>query len=220
MSQPANQQQDPFAEFGGNASEASQAPTVPAGTPQTPSSPATSPVSPASGSDPFAEFGGHEAGSSDETSTSNDPRQTGEITNDVGQKVIVPKDGEAFADTLKRAIAYHKSLTPEQQKAALDAETATMPKKTAQTLGAAATIGVVGPTLLATAGEAGLAAKNFVLKQLAAQTPELFGHEAVKETLKRYALEGVKKAMTGAAWAGGAELLHSIWDDVFGPKKK
>jgi hypothetical protein len=223
MSQPANpqqqqQQQDPFAEFGGNASEASQAPTVPAGTPQTPSSPATSLATPASSSDPFAEFGGHEAGSSDQTS--NDPRQTGEITNDVGQKVIVPKDGEAFADTLKRAVAYHKSLTPEQQKAALDAETKTMPKKAAQTLGAAATIGVAGPALLATAGEAGLAAKNFVLKQLAAQTPELFGHEAVKETLKRYALEGVKKAMTGAAWAGGAELLHSIWDDVFDPKKK
>lgn len=148
MSQP-NQQQDPFAEFGGNASEA-QAPTVPAGTSQTPSSPATSQATPAS-SDPFAEFGGHEAGSSDQTS--NDPRQTGEITNDVGQKVIVPKDGESFSDTLKRAVAYHKSLTPEQQQAALDAETKTIPTKTAQTLGAAATIGAVGPAVLAAPGE-------------------------------------------------------------------
>ena len=43
------------------------------------------------------------------------PRKTGEITNDVGQKVIVPKDGESFSDTMKRAVAYHKSLTPEQQ---------------------------------------------------------------------------------------------------------
>ena len=58
-----------------------------------------------------------------------DPRQTGEITNDVGQKVIVPKDGESFSDTMRRAVAYHKSLTPEQQKAALDAEAKTIPAK-------------------------------------------------------------------------------------------
>jgi hypothetical protein len=83
----------------------------------------------------------------------NDPRQTGEIVNDVDQKVIVPKDGENFSDTLKRAIAYHKSLTPEQQQAVLDAEAKTMPKKTVQTLGAAATIGAVGPALLAAPGE-------------------------------------------------------------------
>jgi len=37
--------------------------------------------------------------------------------------------------------------------------------------------------------------------------------------LKKYAIEGVKKAALGAAWAGGAEILHSIWDDVFGRKK-
>lgn len=174
MSQPANQQQqqDPFAEFGGNAS----APSTPANT------------TPASGaSDPFAEFGGHEAGSPDQQ-TSNDPRQTGEITNDVGQKVIVPKDGESFSDTLKRAVAYHKSLTPEQQQAALDAETKTMPKKTAQTLGAAATIGVVGPALLAAPGEiaAGVRAIPGVTEALlqhaetkaaewAAQYPNLIG---------------------------------------------
>jgi hypothetical protein len=81
------------------------------------------------------------------------PSDSGEITNDVGQKVIVPKDGEDFADTVKRAIQYHKSLTPEQQQAALDAETSTIPAKTAQTLGAAATTGVVGPALLAVPGE-------------------------------------------------------------------
>ena len=176
MSQPnQQQQQDPFAEFGGNAS----APSTPA-----------NPTTPASGqaSDPFAEFGGHEAGNPDQTSTSNDPRQTGEIMNDVGQKVIVPKDGEAFADTLKRAVAYHKSLTPEQQQAALDAETKTMPKKAAQTLGAAATIGVVGPALLAAPGEiaAGVRAIPGVTEALlqhaetkaaewAAQYPNLIG---------------------------------------------
>lgn len=152
-----------------------------------------------------------------------DPSKTGEITNDVGNKVIVPKDGEDFADTMKRAVLYHKSLTPQQQQAAIDKETATMPEKTAETLAGAATIGAVGPALMAAPGEIGeLAgpaaeqAKTFILKKLAEQTPELFGHEAVKATLRRYAMAGVKRAISGGAWAGGAEVLHSIWEDVFG----
>jgi hypothetical protein len=63
------------------------------------------------------------------------------------------------------------------------------------------------------------AAKTFVLKQLAAQSPELFGHEAVKATLKKMAMEGLVRTAQGAAWAGGAEVLHSIWEDMFGKKK-
>src|SRR5580698_8407590 len=77
---------------------------------------------------------------------STDPSQTGEITNDVGNKVIVPKDGESFSDTMKRAVAYHNYLTPDQLQAALDAETKTIPAKTAQTLGAAAAMGAAVPT--------------------------------------------------------------------------
>jgi hypothetical protein len=91
--------------------------------------------------------------SSQPSQVETDPRKTGEIVNDVGQKVIVPKDGESFSDTVKRAVAYHKSLTPEQQQAALNAEAKTAPKKAAQTLGAAAAIGAVGPALLAAPGE-------------------------------------------------------------------
>jgi hypothetical protein len=89
---------------------------------------------------------------------STDPSQTGEITNDVGNKVIVPKDGESFNDTMKRAVAYHNSLSPDQLQAAMDAETKTIPAKTAQTLGSAAAIGAVGPAVMAAPGEiAGLA---------------------------------------------------------------
>jgi len=89
---------------------------------------------------------------------------------------------------MKRAVAYHKSLTPEQQQAALDAEAKTMPKKAAQTLGAAATIGLVGPALLAAPGEiaAGVRAIPGVTEALlkhaetkaaewAAQYPNLIG---------------------------------------------
>jgi len=129
----------------------------------------------------------------------NDPRKTGEITNEVGQKVIVPKDGESFADTLKRAVAYHKSLSPAQQQAALDAETKTMPRKTAQTLGAAATIGVVGPAMLAAPGE------------LAEAVPSVLTHT----------VEGVKAI---GAWAAKnpvqAYLLYQVMKDLIPGAKK
>lgn len=132
-------------------------------------------------------------------SATNDPRKTGEIVNDVGQKVIVPKDGESFTDTLKRAVTYHKSLTPEQQKAALDAETKTIPKKTAQTLGAAATIGVVGPAMLAAPGE------------LAEAVPSVLTHT----------VEGVKAI---GAWAAKnpvqAYLLYQVMKDLIPGAKK
>ena len=128
-----------------------------------------------------------------------DPRKTGEITNDVGQKVIVPKDGESFADTMKRAVTYHKSLTPEQQQAAIDAETKTIPKKTAETLGAAATIGAVGPALFAAPGE------------IAEALPSVLTHT----------IDGVK-AVT--AWAGKnpvqAYLLFQVMKELVPGAKK
>jgi hypothetical protein len=138
----------------------------------------------------------------------------GEIKNDVGNTVIVPKEDESFADTMKRAAAQGRKTTPEQ----INAELRTAPGKAATVLAAAPVIGAAGVTAAMTPEALG-AAKNAILKHLAEQSPELFGHEAVKETLKNYAMEGAKKALTGAAWAGGAELLHSIWDDVFGKKR-
>jgi len=52
-------------------------------------------------------------------------QNTGQITNDVGNTVIVPKEGESFSDTMKRAAAYGKTVTPQQ----INAELATAPKK-------------------------------------------------------------------------------------------
>ena len=137
----------------------------------------------------------------------------GEQTNDVGNTVIVPKDGENFADTMRRAAAQGQRTTPEQ----IQAEEKTMPGKAATVLAAAPAIGATGVSAAMLPETIG-AAKNVILKHLAEQSPELFGHEAVKETLRKYAMEGARKALTGATWAGGAELLHSIWDDVFGKK--
>ena len=56
---------------------------------------------------------------------------SGEVTNDVGNTVIVPKDGESFADTMKRAAAYGKTVTQDQ----INKEMASAPGKVATTLG-------------------------------------------------------------------------------------
>ncbi|MGO8794541.1 MAG: hypothetical protein ACLQLC_06940 [Candidatus Sulfotelmatobacter sp.] len=176
-----------------------QQPTTPANatTPVTPSAqPQTASQQPPSGyRDAFDQL----PDDTPKAPTTNDPRKTGEIVNDVGNKVIVPKDGESFADTMKRAVAYHKSLTPAQQQAAIDKEVATMPRKTAQTLGAAATIGVVGPAMLAAPGE------------IAEAVPSVLTHT----------VEGVKAI---GAWAAKnpvqAYLLYNVIKDLLPGAKK
>jgi|ERR1022692_194137 hypothetical protein len=66
--------------------------------------------------------------------------QEGEQKNDVGNTVIVPKDGESFADTMKRAAAQGKKTTPEM----VNKEIATMPEKAAQVIAAAPIAGAAG----------------------------------------------------------------------------
>lgn len=83
------------------------------------------------------------------------PSTTGEIKNDVGNTVIVPKDGESYLDTIKRAVAHSQSMTPEQHQAAFDKEVKTMPGKAATVLGAAPVIGAGGAAALGAAGLAG-----------------------------------------------------------------
>jgi len=137
------------------------------------------------------------------------PQQTGEITNDVGQKVIVPKDGESFQDTMRRAVQYHQSLTPEQQKAAISAETETIPKKAAQTIAAAPAIGFGGTAALAAPGE---------VINVAKMSPEAL--EAIQEMAKDHpdAAKFIKKVLTGAI--AGHSMGHTatgaglglLWD--------
>jgi hypothetical protein len=132
----------------------------------------------------------------------NDPRKSGEIVNDVGNTVIVPKDGESFSDTVKRAVAHQKSLTPEQQQAAIDKEVATMPAKTAQTLGAAATIGAVGPALLAAPGEIAEAVPSVVTHTI--DGVKAIGSWAGKNPVQAYLLfQVLKELVPGAKKAMG-----------------
>jgi hypothetical protein len=69
---------------------------------------------------------------------------SGEQLNDVGNRVIVPRPGEEFADTMKRAVASGKTVTQPQ----IDAEMKTAPAKVAQTLTAAPVIGAAGAAAL------------------------------------------------------------------------
>ena len=80
--------------------------------------------------------------------------QAGAQVNDVGNLVITPRSGESFADTMQRAAAYGKTVTPEQ----INAEVRTMPAKAAETLAAAPVIGAGGAAAIAGAGEAGSSA--------------------------------------------------------------
>ena len=95
------------------------------------------------------------------------------------------------------------------------------PEENKKVLLPAAAIGA-GGTAAVEAGALPLAGavKNKVLKHLAEQTPNLFGHEAVKETLKRYALQGLQNSLKGAGWGLGAEGLHEIWNGVFDKRNK
>ena len=93
--------------------------------------------------------------STDEISKA-DPRgtsgaaDTGQMTNDVGNTVIVPKDGESFADTMKRAANYGRTVTPAQ----LNPEEKTIPAKAATVIAAAPAIGAGGAAAVALPGEA------------------------------------------------------------------
>jgi hypothetical protein len=126
-----------------------------------------------------------------------DPRKTGEIVNDVGNKVIVPKDGENFADTMKRAVQHYQSLSPEQRQAAIDKEVKTMPGKAATTLAAAPIIGA--------AGTAGGAAINEVATALPSVIPhtiagvKAIGTWANANPIQAYLLYNVLKELVPGA---------------------
>lgn len=126
----------------------------------------------------------------------------GEQTNDVGNKVIVPRDGESFADTMKRAAAYGKTVSPEQ----INAEMATAPTKVAQTLGAAPLIGAVGAAGLAGAGQ--LVAPTAGRTLFETQGPSLLRQAtaALGPIAQKYGI----KALEGAGIGAGYDLYREL----------
>jgi hypothetical protein len=130
-----------------------------------------------------------------------EPTDPGYNINDVGNRVFTPREGESDSSVMQRAIAYHKSLSPEQQKLAIDKEMATMPSKVPQVLGAAALAGVAGPGALAGAGEAGAAVADAVPSVLphTIEGVKALGAWASKNPMQAYILFQVMKELIPGA---------------------
>jgi hypothetical protein len=122
----------------------------------------------------------------------------GQVRNDVGNTVIVPREGESFADTMQRAAAYGRTVTPQQ----INAEMATAPKKVAQTLVAAPAIGAAGTAALAGAGEAG----NYGYQTLKSLLPD-------KATADQIIKVGKIVRDLSLTTAAGKYLYHALYGD-------
>src|SRR5437660_24092 len=124
--------------------------------------------------------------------------QTGAQVNDVGNLVITPRSGESFEDTMRRAAAYGKTVTPDQ----MNAEVRTMPAKAAETLVAAPAIGAVGTAALAGAGEAG----SYAFQTLKNLLPD----KATADQIIRVGKMVRDLSLTAAA---GKYLYHTIYGE-------
>jgi hypothetical protein len=169
----------------------------------------SSPSGPAGGSVPMP------PGAVSGPQASTDPAITGEILNDVGNKVIVPKDGEEFSDTMARAVSHWKSLSPEQQQEAYQRETQPkdLTEKGAETMGAAALLGFGGGAALASplelhaAMSAGIKA---LLPALTAGTVYVGQWAQAHPVAAKAILETLKMAVAGTIAgkvAGGAKKV-------------
>jgi hypothetical protein len=142
---------------------------------------------------------------------------SGQVTNDVGQMVVTPRDGESFQDTVNRAKALQKGREASgTQQTALDAETATIPKKTAQTLAGAATIGAVGPAVMAVPGEIA----DFALGHLAGNVLPGMEAQAAKQTLIHALPKVAQFAKTIGELGIGAGGLTYLFKTLMGEGKK
>lgn len=111
--------------------------------------------------------------------TSADEAAHGEQINDVGNKVIVPKEGESFSDTMQRAAAQGKVTTQSQ----LDAEAKTSLTKAGEVLAAAPVIGFVQPAIPALAAEFPNVTKEIVRQAAEAAEGKA---EVVNKTLEAF----------------------------------
>ena len=123
---------------------------------------------------------------------------SGQVTNDVGNSVIVPKPGESFDDTMNRAAAYGQTVTPQQ----ISAETATIPGKAATVLAAAPAMGAAGTAALAAPGEIASGAEK--LLQISEKALEHLG-ENYPQLTKLAAKLGY-----GAGAVGAYRLLNKL----------
>jgi len=147
-------------------------------------------------------------------------KATGEIRNDVGNTVIVPKEGESFQDTMNRAAAQGKKTTPEM----ISKEVATMPGKVLDVLSASTAIGATaGLGSLVTGGVRVAASEGAVpslkalwqIAKMAEADSEVAGSEVSSIGWKKFAEVAAKGAAeaqdvkTAAAYKGAAVLAKA-----------
>lgn len=153
------------------------------------------------------------SGSGEDSPPSTDPSVTGEITNDVGNKVIVPKDGEEFGDTLARAVSHYRSMSPQERTDAYRKELATAPAKAGETLAAAPLLGFGGGAGLASPLELHSAMTAGFKALLPAVTSGVvgLGNWAEAHPVAAKALwEGLKVVMMGTAAGAGARIAGRV----------
>jgi hypothetical protein len=124
--------------------------------------------------------------------------QSGAQVNDVGNMVITPRPGESFDDTMRRAAAYGRTVTPQQ----IGAETLTMLPKAAETLAAAPAIGAGGAAALAAGGEAG----SYAFQTLKNLLPD-------KASADQIIKVGKMVRDLSLTTAAGKYLYHAIYGD-------
>jgi hypothetical protein len=127
------------------------------------------------------------------TGISDVPVKGGEQINDVGNKVIVPGEGESFDDTMKRAAAYGKTVTQDQ----LNREEKTIPGKAATVLAAAPVIGAAGTAAGAAINEAATALPSVIPHTIAGV--KAIGAWANANPIQAYLLYNLLKEMVPGA---------------------
>jgi hypothetical protein len=143
------------------------------------------------------------------------PQQTtplGQVTNDVGNTVIVPKPGESFDDTMRRAAAQGQVTTPQQ----ISAETRTIPGKAATVLAAAPLIGAGGTAALAIPGEVA----DLAMKHIAGNVLPGMEYQAAKQALIQALPRVAQFAETMGKLGIGAGGLTYLFKTLMGENKK
>lgn len=138
-----------------------------------------------------------------------------------GLKDIVPKEGEAFADTMKRAIAYGKTLT----KADLDKQTHADLKVAPAVLAAAPVMGAAGAGALTAGGEiAGRALAPTVARStVGTGILDAAGNEFMRDVttygpslVQQFGTKAMPWLINGAIAKLGWSAMPKVWNVISG----
>jgi hypothetical protein len=150
------------------------------------------------------------------------PGQSTQNTSQGSYTVITPQGWgtsgeESYRDTVNRAIANQRAMTPAERQRQISTAASTMPEKVPEALAGAAGIGIAGPATLAAVGEGGAALGSAVEAGINALAPSLTrGVVGMTAWAARHPIaakiiwEGLKASMYGTAAGAGAKIAGKI----------